>query len=45
MVLHKKAAIAAIQKNITLNEFIKIAVTFTLNHEKEMQNELMELDC
>lgn len=40
--LHKKAALLASKKNLTLNEFLKVAISFTINHEQEMDKELVE---
>jgi predicted HicB family RNase H-like nuclease len=34
--LHKRAAIFAAIHNITLNDFVKKALSFTLNHENEL---------
>ncbi|MBB5397491.1 type II toxin-antitoxin system HicB family antitoxin [Mucilaginibacter sp. AK015] len=34
--LHKEAALYAAIHNITLNEFVKVALSYTLNHKKEI---------
>ena len=34
--LHKEAALYAAVHNITLNEFVKVAISYTLNHKKEI---------
>ncbi|MBD1383839.1 type II toxin-antitoxin system HicB family antitoxin [Mucilaginibacter rigui] len=34
--LHKEAALFAAIHNITLNEFVKVALSFTLDHKKEV---------
>ncbi len=38
--LHKKAAIIASQKNITMNEFMKLAISYAIQHEKEISRDL-----
>lgn len=38
--LHRKAARIAAQKNLTLNEFMKLAISFTIKHEKDMDREI-----
>lgn len=37
--LHKKAALFAAMQNISLNDFIKSAIHFTLNHQDQLKNE------
>ncbi len=37
--LHRKAALVAAQKNMTLNEFMKIAISFTIKHENEVNKD------
>jgi predicted HicB family RNase H-like nuclease len=39
--LHRAAAIAAQQQQLSLNEFIKIAISFTLKHQKEVEKEML----
>ena len=34
--LHQKAAFTASKKSITLNEFVKKAISYAVNHEKEV---------
>jgi predicted HicB family RNase H-like nuclease len=34
--LHRKAALASSIKNISLNDFVRYAIDFTLNHSKEI---------
>ncbi|MFD0765655.1 type II toxin-antitoxin system HicB family antitoxin [Mucilaginibacter lutimaris] len=36
--LHKEAALYAAIHNITLNEFVKVALSYTLDHKKEIDN-------
>jgi predicted HicB family RNase H-like nuclease len=38
--LHKKAAFLARKKNLTLNNFINIALDYIVKHEKEIEPEL-----
>lgn len=38
--MHKQAAIIASRKNISLNNFIKFALGWVINHEKEIEPEL-----
>lgn len=40
VILHKKAAMIACQRNITLNEFMKLAVSYAVLHEEEVIREL-----
>ncbi len=35
--VHKKAVLLAAQKNLTLNEFMKAAISYALLHESEIQ--------
>lgn len=39
--LHREAAIKAALKNITLNEFVKIAISFAIRHESEVDKEIL----
>lgn len=38
--LHRKAALTAAQRNLTLNEFMKAAISFALKHEHEIDREM-----
>jgi predicted HicB family RNase H-like nuclease len=38
--LHKRAALAATQNSITLNEFVKAALMYAVDHEKDIRQEL-----
>jgi predicted HicB family RNase H-like nuclease len=40
MQLHRKAAIIAAQSQLTLNEFMKLAISFAIQHEHEMHKEI-----
>lgn len=42
MQLHKKAAIIAAQKSMTLNEFMKVAISFAIKHEREIDKDLLK---
>lgn len=44
MSLHRKAALIASQKNWTLNEFMKVAIQFTIKHEHEVDRELQDYE-
>ncbi len=37
--LHRKAALLASKKRITLNEFMKLAISFALNHPDDLEKE------
>ena len=37
--LHKRAALAASRKQISLNDFVKKAIAFALNHESDLDKE------
>ncbi len=39
--MHRKAAIMAAAKKVTLNEFMKVAISYALSHEKEIDKELL----
>ena len=41
--MHKKAALMASQKNITLNELMKVAITIAIKHEREVDQTLEQL--
>ncbi|MNY18858.1 HicB family protein [compost metagenome] len=45
MQLHKKAAMIAAQKAITLNEFMRIAISFAIKHEHEIGKDISEANC
>ena len=36
--LHRRAALMAAHKKITLNEFMKVAIAYALSHEKDLDN-------
>jgi predicted HicB family RNase H-like nuclease len=38
--LHKKAALVATKNSITLNEFVKAAITYAVDHEKDVSQNL-----
>ncbi|HAL81675.1 MAG TPA: toxin-antitoxin system HicB family antitoxin [Mucilaginibacter sp.] len=38
--LHKKAALAATKNSITLNEFVKAAIAYAVDHEKDIDQTL-----
>jgi len=38
--VHKDAALAATQYNISLNDFVKAAITFAIKHQQELGKEL-----
>jgi predicted HicB family RNase H-like nuclease len=40
--LHKEAALFAAVQNITLNEFVKAALAYTLQHKEELHQELLK---
>ena len=40
--LHRKAALLASQKKITLNEFMKVAISFAIKHENEVDREILQ---
>ncbi len=39
--MHRKAARMAAAKKVTLNEFMKVAISYALSHEKEIDKELL----
>ncbi len=43
MSMHRKAALIAAQKNLTLNEFMKLAISYTIKHEQELDSELQQM--
>ncbi|WP_462267265.1 type II toxin-antitoxin system HicB family antitoxin [Mucilaginibacter sp.] len=38
--LHKEAAVFAAVRNITLNEFVKVALSYTLQHKEDINQSL-----
>lgn len=40
--LHKKAAVLATRRNLSLNQFIKFALKWIINHEKEVEPDLRD---
>ena len=40
--LHKKAAVFALQHHITLNDFVKTALTYAVRHENDIAAELSD---
>ncbi|WP_460680643.1 type II toxin-antitoxin system HicB family antitoxin [Mucilaginibacter koreensis] len=38
--LHKEAALFAAVRNITLNEFVKVALSYTLQHKEDINQSL-----
>jgi predicted HicB family RNase H-like nuclease len=40
--LHKKAALLASRRNLSLNQFVKFALGWVVNHEHEIEPELKE---
>ena len=38
--LHKKAALAATKNSVTLNEFVKAAIMYAVDHEKDIDQQL-----
>lgn len=38
--MHRTAALVASQKNLTLNEFVKVAISFAIKHKNEIENEI-----
>ena len=40
-ILHKKAALAATQNNLTLNEFVKAALVYAVEHSKNIKQDLL----
>ena len=38
--LHKRAALAATKNSITLNEFVKAALMYAVDHEKDISREI-----
>lgn len=43
--LHRRAALLASQKRVTLNELMKIAISFTIKHEDEIDEEIQQLNA
>ena len=39
--LHRKAALISTKKNISLNDFVKKAIAYAVEHEKDIDNELV----
>ena len=40
--LHKKAATVALQHKMTLNDFVKTALVYAVNHEKDIDSDLSD---
>ncbi len=40
--LHKAAALTASQKSLSLNEYVKFAISFAIKHQKEMDKEIKQ---
>ena len=38
--VHKDAALVATQYNMSLNDFVKLALTYAINHQQELSKEL-----
>lgn len=41
--LHRAAALAAAQKSMSLNEFVKVALSYTIRHQNDIDKELSML--
>ena len=39
--LHRKAALISTKKNISLNDFVKKAISYAVEHEKDIDNNLV----
>ena len=39
--LHRKAALISTKKNISLNDFVKKAISYAIEHEKDIDNNLV----
>ena len=39
--LHRKAALISTRKNISLNDFVKKAIAYAVEHEKDIDNKLV----
>ena len=39
--LHRKAALISTKKNISLNDFVKKAIAYAVEHEKDIDNKLV----
>lgn len=41
--LHRAAALVASQKSLSLNEFVKVAISYTLKHQNELDTEIQQI--